>query len=202
MLARTCFALTLSALAFALTGCDDSDAASLRLRLTSPSSGEMAVSVLSSPEQATAAEGALSGAGVAWQARASVTLARGTFSDVGTLKFQEVAFARPIPGANRVEVTLPRGAGMKWPLLLAGATADERARAAAVMTPAGETTKLGKVVKFVVEVPGKVYNSSVSREMRGLKPDMDGATATLIVPVDTALQDGPEIRWTIEWDAK
>lgn len=200
--ARTVLAaLMVSACSLVVAGCDESDAASLRLKINKgASSGEIAASVLSSPGTPTAAE-ALTSGGVTWGDRAAVTLSRGTFTDIAKLTFGEVHFKFTPTGSQSIlEVFLPRGAAVKWPGLLAGEAEAERARARGVLAADDPDSKLGKTVKITVDVPGKVSGSDSSMPARGLSASYDQGTASFVVPIDLIMQEGAPIRWTIKWD--
>lgn len=194
-------ALAASVLALAAGGCDESDAASLRLKINKGGpSGEIAASVLASPGAPTAAETLTSG-GVTWANRAAVTLSRGTFADIAKLTFGEVHFKFTPTGSQSIlEVFMPRGASVKWPGLLASETEAERSRARAVLAPDDADSKLGKVVKITIDLPGKVSGSDSSLPARGLSASYDQQTATFIVPIDLVMQEGAPIRWTVKWD--
>lgn len=184
-------------------GCDESDAASLRLKLNAGPNlgGSIAISTLASPAQSPGAEQMTSGKDLAWSGRASVTLSRGTFGELAKLNVGELTFnAMNTPSQTILEVTLPRGASVKWPALLAAGDDAERGRARLVLDPDDADSKLGKIVKIVIEAPAKVTGTDTSISARGLKASSDQKEATLIVPITEATKDGEPIRWTIKWD--
>ncbi len=200
----TSAALALSLLA--LSGCDESDAASVRVRLDAvprdaAPKGQIAISTLSAPAAPTAAEQLTSGAGLSWSGRAAVILSRGQFDDLTKLNIGEVTFnLLRTPTQSILEVNLPRGAGVKWPGLLAVGDTGEMGKARAVMLPDDPDSKLGKIVKIVVEAPAKVTGTDSSVAARGLSASSDQKEATLVVPIAEALKEGDPIRWTIKWD--
>lgn len=200
MISRILAVATLLLAPVLVAGCDESDAASLRVKLNEQGpGGRVAMSVLSAPGAPGAAEGQATS--VSWSGRAAVTLSRGDFADVNALTFAEVTFKLTSTGSqNILEVFLPRGPGVKWPTLLASANEDERARARTILAPDDKDSKLGALVKVTIEAPRKITGSDSSVTARGLSAGMDQREATLVLPLSATLQEGPPIRWTVKWD--
>lgn len=196
------FAFAASALCLlALSGCDDTDAASVRIKLKPDGGGSIALSNIINPTTPTAPENVTSGSGLTWDGRAGVAVARGNFSDISSLNVGEITFKRTVTGnQNYLEVVMPRGAGVAWPKLLAGATPADRAMAAKMMLPDEPETKLGTLVKVVIELPAKPLTTAANVSGKGVSASADDKVVTLIVPLTTAMDAGKPLVWVTTWE--
>lgn len=191
----------------AISGCDESDASSLRVALNEKSGGTITASSVVLPAEPGPAR--RTSAGVNWTHQAGVVMNTGTFEDVSTLRVADIAFARvggkAVGGATGgegavvIEATLPRGTDAKWPGVLSVTDAAQRESAANAMSTLAP--KVGSVVKIIVEVPKgyTIVTAGLIGRGKGLNSSFEQSSATLLVPMDVAVTAAPDLRWTITY---
>lgn len=191
-------ALPLLAL-FQSSGCDESDAVSVRVRLKPDMSGNLTVSSLVLPAEASAAERGTQG--VAFAGRASLSCAGGTFADLAKVVVEDIQFstAADADGSCRVRVAVPRGPTARWPRSLTVPAPDERRKAVVAVDPDGKATKLGASLKIEIQLPRPVVSSGVVPKLKGVELSDEGRTATLLVPVERGVEEGDAMVWHLTW---
>ncbi|CAN5865628.1 hypothetical protein BH11PLA1_BH11PLA1_10230 [soil metagenome] len=204
----------LAGLALLAAGCDEKDAAGLKVTVAKDGSGTLFATGLFIPAAPRAVEAATTGGGSAWKSRAAIAVSRGSFTTIGALTIGGITFQTPTGalepaldtgGAatmpHLIKITLPRGKAAAWPALFAGANEEERAAARAVLAD-DAAADLGKTIKFTLAVPGRVIGSAVSARGRKLIADRSDDTATLVIPVELAVQEGEPLIWHVSWEEK
>ncbi len=182
----------------ALAGCDESDASSIKIEVNDAWGGTITASSVVLPAEATPAQ--RDAAGVEWKARGGVVMATGSFADLGKLRVADITFAYGgTSDMPQVVATLPRGPQAKWPGALS--VPDKAARDGAAAGLAAMAPRIGSVIKVQVTVPKgqQVATAAVIGKGRGLNAAFEKTSATLEVPVDLALSEGPDLKWTITW---
>lgn len=185
--------------ASALAGCDETDVVSIRIHLRDDLAGTVTTSALAQPT----VEGAIQSQsqGAAWDSRVDVACAAGRFESLSALKLADLAFhaGEADEGLCFLKLALPRGEKALWPRALVPLSSDERSRASSAIDPSGKTKNVGSVIKIEIELPKPVVSSGLTGKTRGTKATHEGAVATLVVPLDTALSDGESIVWHLTW---
>ena len=192
-------AVLLSLFLFALGACDETDAVAIRIHLRDDFSGQVTTSNVAlmpaeSPlQQATQ--------GVEWQSRAEILCSAGHFGSLGSLKLSDIALSSGDGGEGLafVRISLPRGEAAKWCKVMIPMSAEERSTAAAALDPEGKTKNVASSIKLEIELPGNVVGNGLTGRVRGIKLKDEGATATLIVPLDVAQTPGDPIVWHLTW---
>ena len=186
-------------LAGVLPGCGEEDATSVKITLRDGRAGEVLVSGLSIPGQAGPAEGG--SAGATWSARAAVHVAKGAFADINGLKVADIGFEVVGTDSAMLVVTLPRGAGARWPAALSIPDASARASATSALDPTAKerASRFGTTVKLEITVPGRVVATGTNAKSAAVQASFDEQVATLLVPVDEAFKSGDPIRWHVSW---
>lgn len=189
----------LALLCIVLSGCDETDAVAIRIRLRPDFGGTVTTSALETPPSPGAVADATQGA--QWDAQVHVACASGKFESLSALRVADVTFQAGEAGDGLcfVKVTLPRGPAVRWAQALVPLTMEERARAAAALDPTGKARDVGATVKFEVELPANVIGNGLSSKPRGTKAKSEGGLATLIVPTEIALAEGDAIVWHLTW---
>ena len=139
--------------------------------------------------------------GVEWQSRAEILCSAGRFSSLSALKIAYIALSSGDGGDGLafVRVSLPRGEAAKWSKVMSPMTAEERASATAALDPENKTKNVASSIKVEIELPGNVVGNGLTGRVRGIKLKDEGATATLIVPLDVAQTAGDPIVWHLTW---
>lgn len=194
-------ALVAGAAAFA-AGCDETDAGSVTITVKPDGAGSIVASALTVPAAGPAEAGS---GGVNWSSRGGVIVSRGAFTDLNGVRIGDATIKLSKDGAATVMLlSLPRGAGAKWPGVLS-IGAEQRGQAADVLDPDAKdqkrTSKVGATGKFTVTLEGKrIVAHGADATVRGLTSEADKATATLIVPLEFVRRDGEAIEWRVVWE--
>lgn len=183
-----------------LTGCDETDAAAVRLKLGSDLSGTLTTSALEVP----AAGGAVGERtqGIQWNSRVSMVCNAGSFAKLADVKLFDVTLAGQVnaDGLSYLHITLPRGENAAWARALVPLNAEERARSAQAFDPSGKSDQVGATVKFEVSLPSNVIGNGLQGRTRGVKVSAENEVATLVVPLETALTAGESLVWHVTWE--
>ncbi len=182
-----------------LPGCDETDAAAVRVRLENDLGGTVTASALELP--ASGGSVVEKAKGAEWTSRVSVVCNTGRFDDLSKLQLADLGFASGTNpnGLAYASVTLPRGEAAVWPRMLVPLNGEERAKSARAFDPSGKTTEVGATVKLEFTLPASVIGNGLSGKTRGVRLSADGNVATLLVPIDTALTAGDPIVWHMTW---
>lgn len=189
-------ALALTAL---LCACDESDAVAVRIHLRPDLSGTLTASALARP-----AEGArlpVDTRGVTWKSRVDLANASGEFARLADVGISDLALSagETEGGLCFLRLSLPRGPEVHWARELVPLSAAERKDASAAIDSGGSVAEIGSTIKFEVTLPSDVVGNGVMPRPRGTKLKAEGAVATLVVPIDTALSPGDPIVWHLTW---
>lgn len=181
-----------------LPGCDEGDASSIKIEMNDTWGGSItASSVVLVPEAAPVQRDA---AGAEWKQSGGIVMSTGTFADLAKLRIADITFAYGGTGdMPQVVVTLPRGPGAKWPGALSVTDKGKREGAAAGL--AALAPRIGSVLKVQMTVPKgqQVATAAIVGKGKGLNSAFEKTSATLVVPVDLAMAEGPDLKWTITW---
>ncbi len=192
-----------ASLAVALSACGEEDATSIRIQVNDDWTGTILASSVIIPAEAGPAESAVSGA--TWESRGAIAMAKGTFTDISKLKIADMTFEYGGAGVSRViRVSLPRGPNAQWPKALTIPSGEQRKAVTTALDPKDEASRLGQVMKIELTVPGTVVSASIRSKGRGLSSAQEQTIATLLVPVDVALDpaDGQPLVWHVTWERK
>jgi hypothetical protein len=183
----------------AATGCDESDATSIRIRLKNDFSGTLVASAIAAPGDTGSLEKSIQGA--ALKDRIQMNAVSGSFDHLSKLAFEDVAFVadRSADGVSHVKATLRRGAQSRWARAIVPLPAAERKRLGPIFDTSGDGRDIGAKVKLQIDLPSRVIAHGIDPIIAGVKEDAEGTRATLIVPVDAALADGPDVVWLVSW---
>lgn len=190
-------------LAVVLTACGEEDATSVRIQVNEDWTGTIIASSIVIPPQPSPAESAADGA--TWESRGAISMAKGTFADISRLKIADMSFEYGGAGASGfIRVNLPRGPNAQWPKALTIPSGEQRAAVAKALDPKEQASRLGQVMKIELTVPGTVVSASVKGKGRGLSSAQEQTIATLLVPVDVAMDpaDGQPLVWHVTWERK
>ena len=198
MVVRPAFVILLLA-SLGLSSCDETDAVALRLRLNRDLSGTIVTSTLAIPTHDGLLVQATQGAN--WESKVEVACAAGSFENVNQLKLADLDLvAGEAPGGvGYLQLSVPRGEGVRWALAMVPLTADERVVAATALDPSGRVRTVGTTIKFEVELPSAVVSNGLTNRSRGSKSSGEGHIATLLVPLETALTPGEPMVWHLTW---
>lgn len=183
-----------------LPGCDETDAAAVRLKLGSDLSGTITTSALELPAGGgKVADGAQ---GVQWTSRVGLVCNAGSFAKLADLKLFDVTLAGQVnaDGLSYVHITLPRGENAAWARALVPLNAEERGRAAQAFDSSGRSDQVGATVKFELTLPASVIGNGLQGRTRGVKVSAENEVATLVVPLETALSAGDPFVWHVTWE--
>lgn len=188
--------------AFLLPGCDETDAAALRLSVDDDLSGTITASALELP--ATGGRAVEATQGAEWDARVGVVSNHGTFAELGRLVIADIVCTGGMDpsGMGRASLTLPRGETAQWPRVLVPMNAEERAKAAKAFDPSGKTAQVGATLKLEITLPANVLGNALSGKSRGVRVSAEGEVATLLVPIETALSAGDPLIWHLTWQRR
>jgi hypothetical protein len=195
---RTTLAILAAATLF-LSGCDETDAVAVRVRVENDLTGSLTTSALELPA-ATGAVGQ-SAAGVQWSSRVAVVCNAGTFGALSDVKLGDLAFAGGTnpSGLCFASLTVPRGPAAAWAKTLVPLSSEDRSHAARALDPTGKQSQVGATIKFEFTLPANVIGNGLQGKTRGVKVSSDGNVATLVVPLDTALSAGEPFVWHLTW---
>lgn len=186
-------------LTFLLAGCDENDAVSIKVRLKDDGTGTFTVSGLLLPLEPARVEVATKG--VAYDKRVEMSAATGRFTALSAITVADISFSagEGEGGFRFVKVTLPQGAAAQWPE--AFVPFDERTRldAAGALDPSGKSKDLGSNLKIEFELPAPAIGNGVTGKVRGTKATVEGATATLVVPIQGARGASEPLVWHLTW---
>ncbi|MBL8859894.1 MAG: hypothetical protein JNL28_15410 [Planctomycetes bacterium] len=192
-------ALLLFALPLVLTGCDENDAVSIKVRLKDDGGGTFTVSNMNLPGEPTRAETATGG--VSYDKRIELAAATGRFAALTGVTVSDITFAagEGEGGFRFVKVTLPQGAGAQWPATFV--PFDERTRidAAGALDPSGKAKDVGANLKIELELPAPAIGNGVTGKARGTKASIEGTKATLVVPIQAARAATEPLVWHLTW---
>jgi hypothetical protein len=188
--------LALAGLAVALAAA----VSSVQLVLAADFSGTVSLSRLSIPEGPTEAESQAGGA--SWQHRAQLTCSTGRFSDVGELVLADLRITREVAadGHAHLRVELPRGAAARWPALLTVTATGPRRSALSALDPTGRMNEVGDNLRLRIRAPATVATHGVLPSEDDLTSEADRDEASLVVPLEVALAEGPPLVWTLTWE--
>jgi hypothetical protein len=191
------FALALSGLF--LSGCEEDDATSLRVRLAADLSGTIHTSALVRPAGPGAAEQATVGA--SFDTRVDLNGASGRFPALAGLRVADIQFGAGTPegGLRWLRVELPGGADARWPEVFMPLSEEERSAAANALDPEGNARDLGKSFKLEIDLPTEVISNGATGKVRGTKHSSDGTKATLVVPIAAMREAKDPLVWQITW---
>ena len=185
--------------AAALSGCDETDAVSVRVRLKEDFSGTVRTSGIAIPP----AEGSVqqASAGADWGSRVEMICATGTFADVNKLKICDIAFAAGNggEGIGYLQVTIPRGPDVRWPRAFVPLDDAERKSVAGALDPSGKADAVGTTIKLEVELPSAVVGNGFVGKARGTKTTMEAGIATIVIPLDVMTTPGDPLVWHMTW---
>ncbi len=186
-------------LALSASGCDETDLVSIRIWLKSDHSGTIATSNLLFPADAGPLERASQGA--VWQDRVNVACAAGTFDDLSKLRIEDIVFeAGGTPGGfSFVQVTLPRGPGVRWPGALSPGSTADRERVTKVFDPTGKAKNVGSRIKLEIHLPARVAAHGTPPNAPESEEEIDKERASLLLPLDTALKGNDPLVWHLTW---
>ena len=191
--------LLLLALPLLLTGCDENDAASIKLRLKDDGAGTLTVSNMSVPGEPTRAEMATTG--VAYDKRVELAAATGRFGALSGITVSDITFSagEGEGGFRFVKITLPQGPNAQWPNTFI--PFDERTRidAAGALDPSGKAKDVGANLKIELELPAPAIGNGLTGKVRGTKASNEGSTATLVVPIQASRAGGEPLVWHLTW---
>lgn len=189
----------LLALPLFLSACDENDAVSIKVRLKDDGSGTLTVSGILLPPAPARVE--LATKGVAYDKRVEMSAATGRFAALTGISVADIEFksGEGEGGFRYVRVTLPQGASSQWPD--AFVPFDERTRldAAGALDPSGKAKDLGSNLKIELELPAPVVGNGATGKVRGTKVSIEGATATLVVPIQPARGASEPLVWHLTW---
>lgn len=182
----------------ALAGCDEGDASSVKIALNDSWGGTITASSVVIPSEPGAVQ--RDTAGATWTNSGGVLMSTGTFADLAKLRVADITFAYyGTSDMPQMVATLPRGPQAKWPGVLSVTDKAKREGAAAAL--AAMAPRIGSVIKVQITVPKgqQVATAAVVGKGRGLNAAFEKTTATLECPMELALTDGPDLKWTVTW---
>jgi hypothetical protein len=138
---------------------------------------------------------------VTWKSRVDLRCATGDFARLSEIGLSDATLSagEGEGGLCFLRLSLPRGPEVHWARELVPLSQAERKEAAGAFDPSGESTEVGSTVKFEITLPSDPIGNGVTPRPRGTKAKSDGKTATLIVPVETALGTGEPLVWHLTW---
>jgi len=183
-----------------LPGCDETDAAAVRLKLANDLSGTLTTSALEVPSAGGAVGERTQG--IQWNSRVSMVCNAGSFAKLSDVQLFDVKLAGQVnaDGLSYLHVTLPRGEAAAWARALVPLNAEERARSAQAFDPSGRSDQVGATVKFEITLPSNVIGNGLQGRTRGVKVSAENEVATLVVPLETALSPGEPFVWHVTWE--
>lgn len=179
--------------------CDENDAVSVRIRLRDDGAGTMTTSGITIPADATRVEAAAKG--VNFENRVQVSAAVGRFTALTGVTVADIGFSsgEGEGGFRFVKVTVPQGASALWPDAFVPMDETARLKAAGALDPSGKSKDVGSTLKIEIELPAPVIGNGVTGKVRGTKASVEGATATLVVPVQAARGATEPLVWHLTW---
>ena len=193
-----------------LSGCDESEVVSIRIRLDDHRRGHIVVNSLQVPTGVGPVES--SGAGISWQHRVNLVSASGRFDDLSQLRIEDLSFSAGSTDEQSgfVQVRIPRGEDARWPNVMTLARPGEIKEAAHAFGASGHS-KLGTTLKIMIELPGHVVAQGTKPQLRQIKTkvlDLDqidnqnkvrDRVATLLIPLKIVRQAEDAIVWHVMW---
>jgi hypothetical protein len=188
--------LALSAL---LTGCDETDAVSVRIHVRPDLSGTLTASALEQPSEGARAP--LETKGLAWKSRVDLHCATGEFARLSELALSDATLSagEGEGGLCFLRLSLPRGPEVNWARELVPLDATQRKDASAAFDPTGEAAEVGSTIKFEITLPSSAIGNGITPRPRGAKVKADANVATLLVPLDVAFAQGEPLVWHLTW---
>ncbi len=182
-----------------LIGCDESDLTSIKMVCNADGSGTIRVNCAGVPGEPKAVEQACGG--TQWSNRIKITSTIGEFASIADLNVAGITFELPEPTKKlqSMVVTLPRGEDALWAEIIAPATEDERAQAAAAFDEKGRLESLGDNIKIEIELPGEVVATGTMPYVKKVAASYKRNTATLTAAVDQVRTSGEAISWIFTW---
>lgn len=189
----------LIALPLLCCACDENDAVSIKVRLKDDGSGSFTTSGILQPPAPARVEVATKG--VTYDKRVELSAATGRFTALTGITVADIEFksGEGDGGFRFVTVTVPQGASSQWPDVFV--PFDERTRldAASAMDPSGKSKELGANLEIEFELPAPVIGNGVTGKVRGTKASIEGATATLVVPIQASRGASEALVWHLTW---
>lgn len=137
--------------------------------------------------------------GATWGKRAALVYSQGTVTKLEDLRFGDESLRiKPRMDANKVTVTIERGATAGWVAALVPEKAKRR-ELATVYDPLGKVKEIGDALRIELVLPGTVNGSSVLPTARGVEAGREQNRAYLTIPVETAREKGDTLSWDITW---
>jgi hypothetical protein len=102
-------------------------------------------------------------------------------------------------GLRFVKITVPQGVAAQWPD--AFVPLDERTRldAAGALDPSGKSKDVGANLKIEIELSAPIVGNGATGKVRGTKNTVEGAVATLVVPIQGARAAAEPLVWHLTW---
>ena len=186
-----------------LAACSESDVVAIRLNLGEDGSGTVATATLLRPKGKGSLEADTAGA--VWKERAELTCASGTFAKIGEIKLADIQFTSGSTpdGLSWLRATLPGGKAARWCGAMAPAPDDQK-KLATTFDASGKALSAGSVLKLEIQVPGLVAAVGITPEVRGCTTDKFRERATLVVPIQRAIEEveGGAITLDVTWKKK
>jgi hypothetical protein len=182
-----------------LSGCDESDAVSMRLNVKNDFSGTFTTSGMLLPASAAPLEAGCQG--VTFDTRVQVSVASGAFTKLGGLTCGDIQFSagEAEGGFEFVRVVIPQGPQAQWPSLFVPLDETQRVAVAGALDPTGQARDVGTTLKLEIALPAHVVGNGVTGKVRGTKASSEGSTASLIVPIQAALGASEPLVWHLTW---
>jgi len=182
-----------------LAGCDEEDLTSIRISFDADGSGTIMASAVAVLDQPTGIEAGTMGA--TWSDRVTMTAAAGAFETLSELVVGGISFHHDMSASDMMSlsVTIPLGAEAGWTTMISPMTPAQRAESARAFDRDGRIKSLGSTFKMVIELPSDVVGNGVTPRLTGVSPSTRHNTATLLIPVDTALAATGSLTWHLTW---
>lgn len=194
MRTRACAALC----ALMLPACSGSELVGLHLAVQRD--GTAVVTVRALVEAAPPSPAEVVAKGATFARRAALVYSQGTVADLAALQFGDDSLQIvPRLDAGKITVRLQRRPTAAW----VGALVPDRSKRrelAAVYDPLGRTKEVGDVLRLEIACPAAVNGSSVLPTARGVEAGREGNRAYLVIPADTAREQGEALSWDITWN--
>lgn len=183
-----------------LTACSGSELVGFHVALKGGGAAQITTRALVAEPKPGPAE--VMATGVQWgNAHAALVHSQGTVTDLTAVRFGDdsLRFVPKLEGEGpSLRVYLQRGPDKKWLQCLALPKAS-RTPLAKLYDPTGKTTDFAQTIRLEVEGATAAIASSVHPSARGVEAGREGNRAFLLVPVETAIEAGPELIWQITW---
>lgn len=189
-------------LALTVAACSDAELVGVHIKLEADGGGTITTRTLQEPAEAGPAEAHTKG--VLWQGRASLFLSQGTFKNIAELHLGDapgdIHFAGDVKNPDKpgVRIRVSRGPDAQWVQQLVP-SAEIRKKLAKVYDPSGKKREIAGSIQLELRLPGNVVSSGVLPSARGVEAAHEKDRATLVIPVQTALEKGDELVWDVNW---